>query len=312
LRYQEFGATVLKNVTLRIKPREKVGIVGRTGSGKSTLLISLLRIVESAEGKIVIDGVDISSLGLRDLRSKIAIIPQEPVLFVGTVRANVDPFHRCTDEEIWKALDAVHLGDYVRNMADRLEAPVVENGKNFSVGQRQLFCIARAILSHTQILVLDEATAAIDNQTDMLIQRTIKENFADRTVLTIAHRLNTIMDSDKILVMDAGVATEFAPPLTLLNKSDSIFASLVQQTGPENAKMLRALSEEKHKANMAVSKSSAKAPELDDDQDNIYAGIPVKASASASETTPNTSVHGRLGNDVLINMVEEMKARAAK
>jgi ABC-type multidrug transport system fused ATPase/permease subunit len=270
LKYQEFGATVLKNVTLTVKPREKVGIVGRTGSGKSTLLISLLRIVESCEGSIIIDGVDISKIGLRDLRSKIAIIPQEPVLFVGTVRANVDPFNKCTDEEIWKALDSVHLGDYIRQMKTKLEAPVVENGKNFSVGQRQLFCIARAILSKTQILVLDEATAAIDNQTDMLIQQTIKENFADRTVLTIAHRLNTIMDSDKILVMDAGVATEFAPPMTLLNREGTIFASLVSQTGEENAARLRDISEAKYNKDK---EAGIDVEALSCDPDNIFEGV---------------------------------------
>ncbi|RKP19799.1 P-loop containing nucleoside triphosphate hydrolase protein, partial [Rozella allomycis CSF55] len=226
LRYQKYGVAVLKSVSINIKKNEKIGIVGRTGSGKSTLLISLLRIVEAAEGKIYIDGLDISTIGLKDLRSKIAIIPQEPVLFVGSVRENVDPFYSCTDDEIWKAVDAVHLGDFIRNMEGKLDALVIENGKNFSVGQRQLFCIARAILSKTQILVLDEATAAIDVQTDQLIQNTIKENFGNLTVLTIAHRLNTIMESDKILVMDAGVALEFAPPLCLLDRPNSSFADL--------------------------------------------------------------------------------------
>ncbi|RKP17094.1 canalicular multispecific organic anion transporter 1-like protein, partial [Rozella allomycis CSF55] len=197
------------------------------GSGKFTLLISVLRIVEAAEGKIHIDGLDISTIALKDLRSKIAIIPQEPVLFVGSVRENVDPFESCTDDEIWKAVDAVHLGTI-------LLALVIENGKNFYVGQRQLFCIARAILSKTQILVLDEATAAIE------------ENFGNLTALTIAHRLNTIMESDKILVMDAGVALEFAPPLCLLDRPNSSFADLVNQTGSTTAKKVRELGQKKY------------------------------------------------------------------
>jgi ABC-type transport system involved in cytochrome bd biosynthesis fused ATPase/permease subunit len=155
-------------------------------------------------------------------------------------------------------------------MEAKLDAPVVENGKNFSVGQRQLFCIARAILSKTQILVLDEATAAIDNQTDMLIQQTIKENFAQRTVLTIAHRLNTIMDSDKILVMDAGVATEFAPPMTLLNREGTIFASLVAQTGEENAARLKDISEAKYNKDK---EAGIDVEALSCDPDNIFEGV---------------------------------------
>lgn len=239
LKYQELGVAVLKGVTLNIKPREKVGIVGRTGSGKSTLLISLLRIVESAEGKIFIDGVDISKIDLRDLRSNIAIIPQEPILFVGTIRENIDLFEKATDEEIWRALDSVHLGDSIRKMELKLKSPVIENGKNFSLGERQLFCIARAIISKTKILVLDEATAAIDLQTDKLIQQSIKTNFTNQTVLTIAHRLNTIMESDKILVMDAGKVVEFAPPLALLKRPDGYFNSLLEQTGTESYNKLK-------------------------------------------------------------------------
>ena len=151
---------------------------------------------------------------------------------------------RSSDEEIWRALDAVHLGDTIRKLDKKLESEVIENGKNFSVGQRQLFCIARAILSKTQILVLDEATAAIDLQTDKLIQNTLKENFRDTTVLTIAHRLNTVMESDKILVMDAGKAVEFAPPVALLKLEDGQFTSLVKQTGQDSYDKLKRTAEE--------------------------------------------------------------------
>lgn len=248
LKYHKFGVAVLKNVSFVINPREKIGIVGRTGSGKSTLLISLLRIVEAHQGQIFIDGLDVSTVGLKDLRTKIAIIPQEPVLFVGTVRTNLDPFNKATDEQIWTALDAVHLGDKIRAFPNGLTTAVIENGKNFSLGQRQLFCIARAVLSNTKILVLDEATAAIDMATDALIQQAIKDNFADKTVLTIAHRLNTIIESDKILVMDAGKVAEFGEPLKLLDKRDGHFKSLVDQTGPATAAKLRDIAVEAKKA----------------------------------------------------------------
>ncbi|KAI9292032.1 P-loop containing nucleoside triphosphate hydrolase protein [Neoconidiobolus thromboides FSU 785] len=253
LRYHKFGVNVLKNVTFTIREREKIGIVGRTGSGKSTLLISLLRIVEAAEGQILIDGVDISKIGLRDLRTKVAIIPQEPVLFVGSIRSNLDPFNTSTDLEIWKALDSVHLSDKIRQMPNQLDSEVIENGKNFSLGQRQLFCIARAVLSKSKILVLDEATAAIDMATDLLIQNAIRENFADLTVLTIAHRLNTIIDSDKVLVMDGGKVMEFDEPIRLLDREDGSFASLVAQTGEATAQKLREIAQESSNTRRAKS-----------------------------------------------------------
>jgi ABC-type multidrug transport system fused ATPase/permease subunit len=267
LKYQEFGVAVLKGVNLNIKPKEKVGIVGRTGSGKSTLLISLLRIVEASEGAVFIDGVDISKIDLKDLRSNIAIIPQEPILFVGSIRDNVDLFHKSTDEEIWRALDAVHLGETIRRMPQKLNYQVIENGKNFSLGERQLFCIARAMISKTKILVLDEATAAIDLQTDKLIQETIKRNFTEQTVLTIAHRLNTVMESDKILVMDAGNVVEFGPPLALLKRENGYFTSLLNQTGPDTCRKLRKIAEEK-----ALS-SGKNSDDLSFDLDNIALDI---------------------------------------
>ena len=247
LRYTEYGVKVLKNINFTIYPTEKIGIVGRTGSGKSTLLISLLRIVEACEGLITIDGLDVSEIGLDDLRTKIAIIPQEPVLFKGTVRSNLDPFSRSTDDQIWKALDSAHLGKKIREMPDKLESAVIENGKNFSLGQRQLFCIARAILSRTKVLVLDEATANVSPETDMLIQNTIRENFKDMTVLTIAHRLNTIIDSDRVMLLDAGEVLEFDDPVSMLDRENGSFRDLVNQTGPATAKRLYEMAVEAQK-----------------------------------------------------------------
>ncbi|EXX63324.1 P-loop containing nucleoside triphosphate hydrolase protein [Rhizophagus irregularis DAOM 181602=DAOM 197198] len=239
LRYNIYGVAVLKSISFHIHPREKIGIVGKTGSGKTTLLVSLLRIVELAEGNIIIDNLDISTIGLRDLRNNIAIIPQEPVIFAGTIRSNLDPFRKCTDEEIWNALKAVHLYDKVKSSTSRLDTQVLENGRNFSLGQRQLFCIARALLKKTNILVLDEATSAVDLQTDVIIQETIKKNFADHTVLTIAHRLNTIMEADRILCLNEGRVVEFDTPLNLLNNPEGFFYQLVDHSGPEVATKLK-------------------------------------------------------------------------
>jgi len=247
LRYQKNGVNVLKNISFTIKSTEKIGIVGRTGSGKSSLLIALLRIVEAFEGQIVIDGIDVSTIGLTDLRAKIAIIPQEPVMFVGTVRSNLDPFNLSTDTELWVALDAVKLGESVRNTPGKLDSLVTENGSNFSLGQRQCFCIARAILAKTKILVLDEATAAIDMQTDLMIQNTFKKAFSNITVLTIAHRLNTIIECDRVLVMDAGNILEFDEPAKLLQVEGSSFRKLVEQTGEGNAQKLKEIANEASK-----------------------------------------------------------------
>ncbi|KAI9598979.1 hypothetical protein BDF19DRAFT_419287 [Syncephalis fuscata] len=239
LRYHRFGAPVVKQSSFVIHAREKIGIVGRTGSGKSTLLISLLRLIEATEGQIRIDGLDISEMGLRDLRRRIAVLPQEPNLFDGTVRSNLDPFDQRTDEEIWGALRAAHLADKIKSMPLRLDASIIENGKGFSLGQKQLFCIARAILSRCRILLMDEATSALDMQTETMIHETIHKNFASYTVLQIGHRLNTIIDSDKIMVMDQGRIVEFNTPRRLLRDENSFFNSLVSQSGEEAARKLR-------------------------------------------------------------------------
>lgn len=222
---------VLKGLSFTIQPMEKVGIVGRTGAGKSSLINALFRLSYN-DGAILIDSLDTNDIGLHDLRSKISIIPQEPVLFSGTMRYNLDPFEQYPDDKLWKALEDVHLKEEISELPSGLQSIISEGGTNFSVGQRQLVCLARAILRENRILVMDEATANVDPQTDALIQATIRNKFKDCTVLTIAHRLNTIMDSDKVLVMDAGHVVEFGSPYELLTASKAkVFHGMVMQTG---------------------------------------------------------------------------------
>ena len=230
-RYREGLDLVLKEVSCFIASNEKIGVVGRTGAGKSSLTLALFRIVESDSGAIVVDGNNISTLGLQDLRSNLTIIPQDPVLFTGSIRDNLDPFFQYSDEQVWKALECAHLGAYVRSLEKKLESTVTQGGENLSVGQRQLVCLGRALLRKTKVLVLDEATAAIDVETDSIIQKTIREEFKDCTIITIAHRINTIMDSDRILVLDHGKVVEFDKPETLLQNHSSVFYSLAHQAG---------------------------------------------------------------------------------
>ncbi|PIK35517.1 putative multidrug resistance-associated protein 5, partial [Apostichopus japonicus] len=227
MRYRENLPLVLKGINFSVKAGEKIGIVGRTGSGKSSLGVSLFRLVEKSSGEINIDGVNTSKVGLHALRSKLSIIPQDPVLFIGTVRYNLDPFENHNDEELWSALERAHMKNKVSSLPEKLQSLVSEGGDNFSVGERQLICIARALLRHSKILILDEATAAIDTETDSLIQGTIRQAFGQCTLLTIAHRLNTILDADKILVMSDGNVAEFDTPSALLSKKDSVFAGMV-------------------------------------------------------------------------------------
>ncbi|XP_053998356.1 ATP-binding cassette subfamily C member 4-like isoform X1 [Hylaeus anthracinus] len=228
LRYAEDEPPVLKNLNLVIRSGEKVGIVGRTGAGKSSLISALFRLAK-VEGSIEIDGIDTGSICLEDLRRHISIIPQDPVLFSGTLRRNLDPFNEFSDKTLWEALEEVELKDAITT-GTGLESRVLDRGSNYSVGQRQLVCLARAILRNNRILMLDEATANVDPQTDALIQHTIRKKFAKCTVLTVAHRLNTIMDSDKVLVMDKGRMAEYDHPHILLQNSYSQFTSLVMQT----------------------------------------------------------------------------------
>lgn len=231
VRYREGMALVLKGISCTIEGGEKVGIVGRTGAGKSSLMVALFNLIEPAQGSIDIDGEDIQMLGLEDLRSKITIMPQDPILFAGTLRSNVDPFGAYDDKTLWKALETSHLSNFVQTLEKGLESEIAEGGENFSVGQRQLVCLARAVLRKTKVLVLDEATAACDLETDSLIQKTIREEFKNCTVLTIAHRLNTIMDSDRIMVLEQGKISEFASPENLLKNRKGVFSGMASAAG---------------------------------------------------------------------------------
>lgn len=230
LRYGKDEPYVLKNLSFSIKSNEKIGIVGRTGAGKSSTIAALFRLAD-IDGQILIDNVDTKTIPLNRLRSRISIIPQEPVLFSGTLRKNLDPFDEYSDDVIWNALEEVELKPTVSDLPSGLESKMSEGGSNFSVGQRQLVCLARAIVRKNKILVLDEATASVDPHTDGLIQNTIQKKFAGCTVFTIAHRLHTIMDSDKVLVMDAGRVVELDHPYLLLQNQRGVFTSLVEQTG---------------------------------------------------------------------------------
>ncbi|XP_075908924.1 multidrug resistance-associated protein 1 isoform X2 [Petromyzon marinus] len=230
LRYRDGLELALNQLTFSVRGGEKVGIVGRTGAGKSSLTLGLFRIVEPASGLIRIDGVDIARLGLTELRSRLTIIPQEPVLFAGSLRWNLDPFGRHEDAELWQVLRMAHLEDFVQQLAGGLDHTCCEGGENLSVGQRQLVCLARALLRRTRVIVLDEATAAVDLSTDALIQASIRSHFAQCTVLTIAHRLHTVIDYDRLLVLDAGRIVEYDSPQALLERR-GVFYSLAKEAG---------------------------------------------------------------------------------
>lgn len=239
LKYSPESTYVLKNLCFTIAPKEKIGVVGRTGAGKSSLIAALFRLTEF-EGDILIDEIFTKQINIHHLRSKISIIPQEPVLFAGTLRKNLDPFDEYKDDELWSALEEVRLKTFVSELPHTLSHRMNESGNNFSVGQRQLLCLARAIIRKNKILVLDEATANIDNKTDEIIQLTIRRKFADCTVLTIAHRLHTVIDSDKVLVMDEGTVLEFGHPYELL-QSNGALHNLVQKAGHATMEVLTEL-----------------------------------------------------------------------
>jgi ATP-binding cassette subfamily C (CFTR/MRP) protein 1 len=231
IRYRTDLDLVLKGINVHINPSEKVGIVGRTGAGKSSLTLALFRIVEPSAGRILIDGVDIGQIGLVDLRSRLTIVPQDPVLFSGSLRMNLDPFSQHEDAIVWEALRLTHMDAFVSSLPDRLLHKVDEGGENLSVGQRQLVCLTRALLRKSKVLILDEAAASVDMETDQLIQRTIREQFAECTVLTIAHRLHSVLECNRLLVLDDGRVAEFDSPQTLLANPESLFHSMAADAG---------------------------------------------------------------------------------
>ncbi|CAI0437449.1 unnamed protein product [Linum tenue] len=229
VRYAPHLPLVLRGLTCTFEGGKKTGIVGRTGSGKSTLTQTLFRIVEPTAGRITIDGVNISSIALHDLRSRLSIIPQDPTMFEGTVRRNLDPLEEYRDEQIWEALDKCHLGDEVRKKEKKLDSAVTENGENWSMGQRQLVCLGRVLLKKSKVLVLDEATSSVDTATDNLIQQTLRQHFFDCTVITIAHRITSVLDSNMVLLLSHGLIEEYDTPARLLENKSSSFAQLVAE-----------------------------------------------------------------------------------
>ncbi|EPZ35647.1 ABC transporter domain-containing protein [Rozella allomycis CSF55] len=239
LRYPSNPNPILSNISCLINSGEKVGLVGRTGAGKSSLMTTLFRLVETDENSILIDDIPISKVGLMKLRSSISIIPQDRSL-----RFNLNPFNEFTDEDIWKALEIVGLKNSVQKLSEKLETEIQENGANFSVGERQLFCLVRALLRNSNILLMDEATASIDPATTECIQKCIQEQFKHATVLTIAHRLPTIMDYDRVLVLEKGQLVEADHPFNLLSKDTGYFKDLVKALGPEGEKSMLAIAKE--------------------------------------------------------------------
>ncbi|XP_076687192.1 ATP-binding cassette sub-family C member 5-like isoform X2 [Andrena cerasifolii] len=227
LRYRKELPPVLNNISFVINAGEHIGIVGRTGAGKSSLIVALFRLVQISAGNIKIDNVDIAKVKLELLRSKLSIIPQDPVLFSGTVRSNVDPFKQYDDSVIWSALEKTQLKEKVKAMPGQLDASVEVGGSNLSVGERQLLCLTRALLRNTKMMILDEATAAVDPETEVAVQSTIQNEFSDCTVLTIAHRLKTVVSCDRIMVMKDGQIIEFDTPSTLLSNSNSEFSRML-------------------------------------------------------------------------------------
>ncbi|KAL0903975.1 hypothetical protein M5K25_026041 [Dendrobium thyrsiflorum] len=229
IRYRPDTPLVIRGISCIFEGGDKIGIVGRTGSGKTTLIGALFRLVEPAGGRIIIDGIDIAKIGLHDLRSRFGIIPQDPTLFHGSVRYNLDPLAAYTDQQIWEVLEKCQLREAVLEKGSGLDSLVVEDGSNWSMGQRQLFCLGRALLKKSRILVLDEATASIDNATDAILQKTIRTEFADTTVITVAHRIPTVMDCTMVLVVGDGKLIEYDEPLKLMNTEGSLFRELVNE-----------------------------------------------------------------------------------
>lgn len=244
MRYRPELEPALKGLSFTVNSRERVGIVGRTGSGKSSIAVTLFRLRECEQGKVLVDGVDLSTLRLSSVRGEgICIIPQDPVLFTGTIRENLDPFYEFSDEDVNEGLRLSRIEDFVNSLEGGINYFVTPGGGNFSVGQRQLLCLARSMIRKPKILVMDEATASVDSATDSFIQETVRTQFKDCTVLEIAHRLHTVMDADRVLVMDAGRVVEFDTPTNLLKIPNGVFLGLVEATGDASANQLRAMVE---------------------------------------------------------------------
>eukprot|EP00658_Telonema_sp_P-2_P060001 TRINITY_DN4904_c0_g2_i1.p1 TRINITY_DN4904_c0_g2~~TRINITY_DN4904_c0_g2_i1.p1 ORF type:complete len:244 (-),score=79.74 TRINITY_DN4904_c0_g2_i1:384-1115(-) len=228
MRYREELEPVLRDLEFEVLPGERVGVCGRTGAGKSSILTALFRIAPIYKGKITIDGVDIQQIGLHALRKQVSIIPQEPVLFSGTLRWNLDPQRQFSDDRLWKVLDEANLKSFVESRDGQLEMALEVNGENLSVGQRQLVCLSRALLRDSKVLVLDEATASIDRKTDTLVQEALRR-LEGVTQFTIAHRIDTIIDSDKILVLGKGKVLQYDSPEVLMKDTDGEFYKIVQE-----------------------------------------------------------------------------------
>ncbi len=233
LKYPSRDELTLKNVSFRVPSGKRLGIIGRTGSGKSSLVNALFRIVEPVPRSVLeIDGVDVLSLGLQEYRSRLSIIPQEPTLFTGTVRSQLDPSGQSNggDASMWRALELADLADFIRSLRGQLDHPVKPGGENFSVGQRQLLCLARALLHASSILIMDEATANVDHETDRKIQNMVRRTFHG-TLLCVAHRLKTVANYDLVMVMEAGEVIEFDTPRNLLKKQGGKFYSMAKISG---------------------------------------------------------------------------------
>ncbi|KAJ3329682.1 hypothetical protein HDU93_000836 [Gonapodya sp. JEL0774] len=293
LTYPVTKSTVLKNITVNFEPSEKIGLVGRTGAGKSSFLTALFRLVEP-EGSLKIDGIETNQIGLQDLRTSLSIIPQEPFLFKGTLRFNIDPFNKYSDADLWRALDAVELKEKVTGFPEKLDSPVADGGANWSVGERQLICLARAILRDSRVIVMDEATANIDLKTDRLIQQSIRSEsglFANATVVTIAHRLNTVIDYDKIMVLDHGQLVEFGRPHELLQNPAGWLARMVHDMGPEAEHMLKEIAASKEEERLAVE---------------------AVVSGHGSLTPPRPSGTRRGSSALVINLLELTKGKSSR
>jgi ABC-type multidrug transport system fused ATPase/permease subunit len=239
MRYRSELPLVLNGISFEVQPGHKVGICGRTGSGKSSLLVALWRLCEPTAGSIWLDGIDISTISLKRLRSSITCIPQDPVLFSGTIRYNLDPFNEYTDEKLWYVLEHVKCKDFIGKQGLGLDAPVEEFGGNYSAGQRQMLCLARAMLRDTKVVCLDEATASVDTETDDNMQKVIATEFVNCTILTIAHRINTIIENHQVVCLQAGNLVAMDSPSAMLADPNSIFSQLVAETGEASAKNLK-------------------------------------------------------------------------